>query len=89
MMLRMQIRTSYTAAELKDGLRVKGSKLTGLKQYLVDRLAHTSDMPSEKLLEQVVEIMNEQVAKPRIQEILTEETFVAWLTSAWTAMCTG
>ena len=77
-----QILATYTVADLKDGLRVKGLKLTGLKQDLVDRLANSRDMPSEKLLDYVLEIMNKQGMKPRIQAILTEEAVMAWLTSA-------
>ncbi len=63
---------------------MKVFKLTGLKQNLVDRLANSTDMPPEKLLDYVLEIMNKQGLKPRIQEILTEEAVMAWSASSRT-----
>ncbi len=52
---------------------MKNLKLTGLKQDLVDRLANSMDLPSEKLLGYVLEMMSEQGFRSLIQEILMEE----------------
>ncbi len=70
---------SYTVVELHAGLRAKRLPVTGLKKNLIDTLADSRDMPPDKLLEYVSEVMMQTSLKPNLQEILTVDAVMGWL----------
>ena len=77
--MQILVLTTYTVKDLKDGLRIKGLKVGGLKADLVRRLANARAMPSNRMFELMVEYLNKYDLKPPIQAIVTEDALLAWM----------